>query len=347
MILYLSNIKINKITPKIMSITKNTNGLAKNRDIGIEVDDLKRYFENVKAVDGVSFKIYKGECFGFLGPNGAGKSTTINMLSCFIKPNGGSAKVNGYDIVEEAGEVRKHIGIAPQENIFYQELTVYENLMFFGRMYNVDKEELKERIDLLIKKVGLEEKRKVKAEKLSGGMKRRLNLIMGLVHDPDTLFLDEPTAGLDPQSRRMMWDYLFELKEQNKTILLTTHYMEEADILSDRLAIIDHGKIIAMGTPDHLKETIGKGDLLTFKIEGPEKMLNEALDDIKELNYVKEASYIEEEMVIRVIAMDGLGHIGKFTELFNSKNLHIIDAEVQRNSLENVFLALTGRTLRE
>ena len=319
----------------------------KEKELGIEVKELKKYFEDVKAVDGVSFEVYKGECFGLLGPNGAGKTTTINILSCFMKPDAGIAKVNDCDVVKEASSVRKHIGIAPQENIFYDELTVFENLMFFGRMYNVDKNELEGRIDLLIKKVGLEDKRKTRAEKLSGGMKRRLNLIMALVHDPDILFLDEPTAGLDPQSRRMMWDYLFELKERKKTILLTTHYMEEADVLSDRLAILDHGKVIAMGTPERLKETIGKGDLLSFKIEGPEIILKESLEQLEMRDFVKEVSYVEEEMVARIIAMDGLGHIGEFTEHFHEKGLHIIDVKVQRNSLENVFLALTGRTLRE
>ncbi|MHA1488078.1 MAG: AAA family ATPase [Promethearchaeota archaeon] len=177
-------------------------------------------------------------------------------------------------------------------------------------------------------------------------MKRRLNLIIGLVHDPDILFLDEPTAGLDPQSRRMLWDYIFELKSRNKTIFLTTHYMDEADILSDRLAIIDHGKIIAEGTPEHLKETIGKGDLLTFKTEGPKEKLLESINEIKSLDFVLDAIYIEEEMITRISAMDGLRKVVKIIKKFSSNDLQVVDVGVQRNSLENVFLTLTGRSLR-
>jgi ABC-2 type transport system ATP-binding protein len=320
---------------------------TQKNDIAFEVNDLKKHFEDVKAVDGISFKVKRGECFGFLGPNGAGKTTTINVLACFMTPTGGKAKVAGYDVVKETDLVKQHIGMCPQENIFYEELSPYENLMFFGRMYEVDKNLLVERANLLIKKVGLEEKRKTRSEKLSGGMKRRLNLIIGLVHDPNILFLDEPTAGLDPQSRRMIWDYIFELKERNKSIFLTTHYMDEADILSDRLAIIDHGKIIVQGTLEYLKETIGKGDVLNFRIEGPSEKIRDTTQQIRNLDYVLDTSYIEEELISRITAMDGIGKIGNFVNQFNKKGLQIVDVEVQRNSLENVFLALTGRSLRE
>ena len=323
-----------------------SNELVKDNHVTIDVEDLKKYFEDVRAVDGISFQVMKGECFGFLGPNGAGKTTTINILSCYLKPTSGIAKVENFNVETQASEVKKHIGICTQENIFYNELTVYENLIFFGKMYTIDSKILKNRVIELIKKVGLEKKRKTKAEKLSGGMKRRLNLIIGLVHDPDILFLDEPTAGLDPQSRRMLWDYIFELKSRNKTIFLTTHYMDEADILSDRLAIIDHGKIIAEGTPEHLKETIGKGDLLTFKTEGPKEKLLESINEIKTFDFVLDANYIEEEMITRISAMDGLGKVGKIIKRFSSNDLQVIDVGVQRNSLENVFLTLTGRSLR-
>jgi ABC-2 type transport system ATP-binding protein len=316
-------------------------------EITIEVRDLKKYFEDVKAVDGISFQIHKGECFGFLGPNGAGKTTTINILSCYLDPTSGIAEVGGYNVFKESNKVKNLIGIAPQENIFYDELKVLENLMFFGEMYMDNTSELKERALELIKKVGLEEKKGTKAEKLSGGMKRRLNLIIGLVHNPEILFLDEPTAGLDPQSRRLLWDYIDELKFQGKTIFLTTHYMDEADILSDSLAIIDHGKVIAHGTPEHLKETIGKGDLLNFKLEGSQSNISKALEQIKNLQKVLNADYFEEERITRITAMDGIGRIGKFIQKFTEYNLQILDIDVQRNSLENVFLALTGRSLRE
>jgi len=318
-----------------------------NNDVTIEVKDLKKYFEDVKAVDGISFKINRGECFGFLGPNGAGKTTTINILSCYLKPTSGEGRVNNFDVVKEATEVKKLIGIAPQENIFYEELTVYENLMFFGKMYTVNSSILKQRANNLINKVGLEEKRKTKARKLSGGMKKRLNLIIGLVHDPNILFLDEPTAGLDPQTRRLIWDYIVELKKRDKTIFLTTHYMDEADIISDRLAIIDYGKIIAEGTPEHLKETIGKGDMLFLKIEGTKEKLLKSIEEVKNNEYVLDAFYLEEEMETRVSAMDGVGKIGKIIKQFTHNGLQVVDVGIQRNSLENVFLALTGRSLRE
>jgi ABC-2 type transport system ATP-binding protein len=224
---------------------------------------------------------------------------------------------------------------------------VYENVLFFGKMYEFDFKLLKERALGLISKVGLYDKKKVKAEKLSGGMKKRLNLIIGLVHDPDILFLDEPTAGLDPQTRRLIWDYIFELKQRNKTIFLTTHYMDEADILSDRLAVIDKGKIIATGTPEKLKETIGKGDLLNFKIEGSRERLKKVLAELKDNEYIIDASFSEEDMITRISAMDGLGKIGKIIQHFTQNDLHIIDVDVKRNSLENVFLTLTGRSLRD
>ncbi|MBN1216071.1 MAG: ATP-binding cassette domain-containing protein [Candidatus Lokiarchaeota archaeon] len=307
------------------------------------------HFEDVKAIDGITFKVQKGECFGFLGPNGAGKTTTINILSCYMKPTGGFAKVGGFDVVKEHTQVKKLIGIVPQENIFYEELTVYENVVFFGKMYNINRKMLKTRANELIEKVGLKEKQKTRAEKLSGGMKRRLNLIIGLVHDPDILFLDEPTAGLDPQTRRLIWDYIFELKHRHKTIFLTTHYMDEADILSDRLAILDHGKIIAVGTSEHLKETIGKGDILSLKIEGPKETLLDSIKKLKDQAGIIDAYYLEDEMITRINAMDGLGKIGKFIKHFTKgeKELQIVDVDVQRNSLENVFLSLTGRSLRE
>jgi len=326
--------------------SKESNELRKN-GIAIDVKKIKKYFSDVRAVDDVSFIIKRGECFGFLGPNGAGKTTMINILSCYLKPDNGKAYVAGYDVVEDDTNVKKFIGICPQENIFYNELSVLQNLIFFGRMYNVDRNNLKERALELIEKVGLQDKKKKRADKLSGGMKRRLNLIISLVHDPEILFLDEPTSGLDPQTRRLIWDYIFEMKAQNKTIFLTTHYMDEADVLSDRLAIIDHGKIIAEGTPEHLKETIGKGDVLIFKINGKKEKILHAINELKKFDFLIDAKYHEEDLFTRISAMDGIGKIGLIVQKFNENGLQIADVSVQRNSLENVFLTLTGRSLRE
>jgi len=317
------------------------------KSVAIEVNNLKKYFEDVKAVDDISFQIKKGECFAFLGPNGAGKTTTINILSTYMKPTEGTSKLYDYDVVKEPKKVRQHIGVSPQESVFLDQLNVYENVMFFGKMYNVDKKKLAERAKELILKVGLDEKIKVLANKLSGGMKRRLNLIIGLVHDPDILFLDEPTSGLDPQTRRLIWDYITELKSRNKTIFLTTHYMEEADALSDRVGIIDYGKIIALGTPDELKASIGKGDLLEIKIDGINGKILEMVDRVKSLEYVLNAYYSEEDLLIRIMAMDGLRKIGKIMKILTTDGLNVVDVSVKANSLENVFIELTGRSLRD
>ena len=330
-----------------MEVKIKPNKKAIQDEIAIQALDVEKNFEDVKAVDGIWFIIRKGECFGFLGPNGAGKTTMINILSCYLKPSSGNAFVAGLEVVEERPQVKKHIGMAPQDNIFYENLTVYDNIIFFGSMYTIDSNILKERANILIKKMGLEEKKKTKAKKLSGGMKRRLNLIIGLIHDPDILFLDEPTTGLDPQSRRFIWDYISELKNRNKTIFLTTHYMDEADILSDHLAIIDHGKIIAEGTPESLKETIGKGDLLNLKVEGNTEMILPCIEEIKTMEDIIDAHYIKDDTIVRITAMDGVGKIGKIIMHFNTYNLQVVDVQVQRNSLENVFLSLTGRSLRE
>ena len=317
------------------------------KNIAIEVNNLKKYFEDVKAVDGISFQIKKGECFAFLGPNGAGKTTTINILSTYMKPIEGTARLYDYDVVKEPKKVRQHIGVSPQENVFLDQLNVYENVMFFGKMYNVDKKKLAERAKELISKVGIDEKIKVLANKLSGGMKRRLNLIIGLVHDPEILFLDEPTTGLDPQTRRLIWEYIRELKSRKKTIFLTTHYMEEADALSDRVGIIDYGKIIALGTPDELKASIGKGDLLEIKIDGVNGKILEMVEKVKSLEYVLNAYYSEEDLLIRIMAMDGLRKIGKIMKIFTTDGLNVVDVSVKANSLENVFIELTGRSLRD
>jgi len=325
--------------------TREHNIIERNKVV-INIRNLKKYYNGVKAVDGISFKIYQGECFGFLGPNGAGKTTTINLLSCYLKPDSGDIFIMDLDVKKEPSKVKQFLGIVPQENIFFEELSVYENLMFFGKMYSNDKEKLKNRINFLMKKVGLEENSRTKTAKLSGGMKRRLNLILGLVNDPEILFLDEPTTGLDPQSRRLVWDYIFELKERKKTIFLTTHYMEEADFLSDRLAIIDYGKIIAEGTPEKLKETIGKGDLLNFKVEGNKSNILKVIHSLDSEEVSASLDEIEGDFLVKIKALDGIGKIGDIISCFIDNKIKVLDIDVKRNSLENVFLTLTGRSLR-
>jgi ABC-2 type transport system ATP-binding protein len=225
------------------------------------IDNITKKFEDVTAVDGLSLTVEKGELFGFLGPNGSGKTTTINMLCGLLEPTTGSAKICGYDIRKETNNVKELIGVSPQETAVYPALTGKENIELFASLHTMPKEKLRRNVDELLKKLSLQDQSKRRAGKYSGGMMRRINLAMALVHDPEIAFLDEPTVGMDPQSRQAVWDFIRELKTRNKTVLLTTHYMEEAEGLCDRIGIIDHGKLIALGTPQQLKKQFNAKNL--------------------------------------------------------------------------------------
>jgi ABC-2 type transport system ATP-binding protein len=218
----------------------------------ITVENLIKRFEDATAVDGINLQVKKGELFGLLGPNGAGKTTIINVLCGLIKPTSGTAKVGGYDVQKETEKVKTLIGVCPQETAIYPYLTGAENVELFGDLHTMNKETLKARRDMLLEKMGLTEDARRRSEKYSGGMKRRLSLILALIHNPQIAFLDEPTVAMDPQSRHAVWDFIKELKKEDKTIILTTHYMEEAEELCDRVGIIDHGKLIALGAPQAL-----------------------------------------------------------------------------------------------
>jgi ABC-2 type transport system ATP-binding protein len=224
----------------------------------IIMERVVKRFEDVVALDGVSFKVANGELFGLLGPNGAGKTTTVNILCGLLKPTSGSAFVGGCDVQKESAKVKELIGVCPQETAIYPYLTGAENVELFGNLYALDKNTLKARCDMLLGKMGLTQDAKRRVEKYSGGMKRRLSLILALIHDPQIIFLDEPTVGMDPQSRRAVWDFMGELKKEGKTIFLTTHYMEEAEALCDRVGIIDHGRLIALDSP---KKLISKNEV--------------------------------------------------------------------------------------
>ena len=227
----------------------------------IVIDNITKKFEDVTAVDGLSLTVEKGELFGFLGPNGSGKTTTINMLCGLLEPTTGSATICGYDIRKETNKVKELIGVSPQETAVYPALTGKENIELFASLHTMPKEKLRRNVDELLKKLSLQDQSKRRAGKYSGGMMRRINLAMALVHDPEIAFLDEPTVGMDPQSRQAVWDFIRELKTRNKTVLLTTHYMEEAEGLCDRIGIIDHGKLIALGTPQQLKRQFNSKNL--------------------------------------------------------------------------------------
>lgn len=227
----------------------------------ITIENLTKKFEDVTAVDGLSLEIEKGELFGLLGPNGAGKTTAIKVLCGLLEPSSGSAHVGGYDVRKDTSKVKELIGVCPQDTAAYSFLSGRENVELFGNLHAMPKEKLKTNTDGLLEKMSLAEDANRRFGKYSGGMKRRINLIMALVHDPEIAFLDEPTVAMDPQSRHAVWDFIRELKNRGKTIILTTHYMEEAEELCDRVGIIDHGKLIALGSPKQLKDKFKAKDL--------------------------------------------------------------------------------------
>jgi len=233
--------------------TTLTVSMMSPKEVAITINNLTKRFEDVTAVDGLSLEVEKGELFGLLGPNGAGKTTTINILCGLLKPTSGSVNVGGYDVQKRPDKVKEMIGVCPQDTAVFSYLTGRENVELFANLHAMPREKLKKNTEDLLKKLGLLEEANRHVRKYSGGMRRRTNLIMALVHDPEIAFLDEPTVAMDVQSRHAVWDFIKELKKQNKTVILTTHYMEEAEELCDRVGIIDHGKLIALGAPEQLK----------------------------------------------------------------------------------------------
>lgn len=231
------------------------------KEMAIVIQNLTKRFEDVTAVDDLNLEIEKGELFGLLGPNGAGKTTVIKVLCGLLSPTNGTATVGGYDVQKETAKVKELIGVCPQDTAAYPYLTGRENVELFGNLHAMPKDRLKKSTDELLEKLSLTEDANRRLGKYSGGMKRRINLIMALVHDPEIAFLDEPTVAMDPQSRHAVWDFIRELKKRGKTIILTTHYMEEAEELCDRVGIIDHGKLIALGSPKQLKDKSKAKDL--------------------------------------------------------------------------------------
>jgi len=227
----------------------------------IVIENLTKDYGDVRAVDGLSLSIPEAEVFGLLGPNGSGKTTTINCLTGLVKPTGGTLKVGGHDVQTESSEARAVMGVSPQETAIFPYLTGRENVELFGALYSVPKKRLGAGVDQMMEKVGLMDEARRRVSKYSGGMKRRVSIAMALVQDPEIVLLDEPTVGMDPQSRRAIWDFIMELRDKGKTIVLTTHYMEEAEELCDRVGIIDHGKLIALGSPAELKSKYGARDL--------------------------------------------------------------------------------------
>jgi len=308
----------------------------------IRVVDLSKNFKDVTAIDKVSFSVPEGELFGLLGPNGAGKTTTINVLSTLLRPTSGKAEVAGCDVAASRDDVRRAIGVVFQEPALDGKLTGRENLEFHAMMYGMGKEERKQRIDAVLELVGLADRAEALVEKYSGGMKRRLEIGRGLIHRPKVLFLDEPTLGLDAQTRRHIWDYIKKLnREHGVTIVLTTHYMEEADILCDRIAIMDHGRFVALDTPARLKDILG-GDVVSLEVEGAAVDL---LAEMRKLEWVKTAN--QYDGVLTMTMERGERRIPELVTLAQTRGAAVRSVNLHKPSLEDVFLHFTGSTIRD
>lgn len=302
----------------------------------IQVKNLCKYFNELKAVDGVSFSVEKGEIFGFLGPNGAGKTTTINILCTLMRPTSGTAYVNGFEVTEDPNNVRKSIGLIFQEPSLDEKLTAEENLDFHAIIYDIPRSIREERKKELLEMVELYDRRKDTVKTYSGGMKRRLEIARGLLHQPHILFLDEPTLGLDPQTRNHIWNHIHQLREEKGiTIFMTTHYMDEAENC-DRIGIIDYGKIVAVDTPDNLKKMVG-GDIITLKTANDE-VAEEEIGKKYNLNVRRDETGIHLEVE------DGEEFIPQFISSFST---HINSINLRRPTLDDVFLKLTGHEIRE
>jgi len=303
----------------------------------IQVENLRKKYGAIKAVAGISFSVKKGEIFGFLGPNGAGKTTTINILCTLARATAGVAYINGYNVNSHPDQVRNSIGLVFQEITLDNHLTAEENLFLHAMLYGVSRKEFTQRKIELLKLCELWDRRKVKIENFSSGMKRRLEIARALINQPKILFLDEPTIGLDPQTRKKVWDYIFTVrKKKDTTIFLTTQYLNEAESC-DRVAIIDHGKIIALDTPENLKKTIGN-DIITMKTDDNEKAEREFKQRFPEYSIKR----LGKELKIEVDQGDEFLPI-----LVKSLPSKIISMELRRPTLEDVFLELTGRQIRE
>ena len=306
--------------------------------------DLHKSYDDEQAVKGVSFDIGRGEIFSLLGPNGAGKTTTISMLSGLLVPTKGDAIVDGNSVTQANGKVKQVIGVVPQEIALYDPITARENLAFWGKMYGLGGQRLKERIVAMLDVAGLTDRADDKVETFSGGMKRRLNTAVGLLHEPKILFMDEPTVGIDPQSRRRILDTVKELNQEGLTVLYTTHYMEEAEELSDRIGILDHGKLIALGTLDELTKMVGEYDTISVALELDEDAEGIA-KALQELPDVYQA-YREQDYLV-VQARDADTVLPAVITSVNQAGATIKRLEIEEPNLEAVFLHLTGRALRD
>jgi ABC-2 type transport system ATP-binding protein len=302
---------------------------------------VKKYGERV-AVQDLSFSIEEGEIFGLLGPNGAGKTTTLSILSTLLPPDDGEVTISGHDIVREARQVKPLIGSVPQELALYPTLSAWDNLAFFGRIYGLQGLELKGRVTTVLALVGLSDRSADSVQTFSGGMKRRLNIAAGLIHRPRVLFLDEPTVGVDPQSRNFIFEHVKRLNAEGMTIVYTTHYMEEAERLCDRVAIIDHGRILALDTTKGLIDMLGGG---VIYLGLPQEALESLLPAVRALSHVSMVT--QEDCRLKIETSNARLALLELIELCNAHNVSILSLEMLEPNLESVFLHLTGKRLRD
>ena len=308
----------------------------------IQVQDLRKAFGSIQAVDGVSFSVARGEIFSLLGPNGAGKTTTISMLCGLLRPDAGEASLLGHSIQRQAAQARAVLGVVPQEIALYMDLSARENLTFWGKMYNLRGKKLSQRVDEVLDIIGLTDRQKGRLGSFSGGMKRRVNIGVALLHKPPVVIMDEPTVGIDPQSRRHILEAVKELRGQGMTVLYTTHYMEEAEELSDRIAIMDKGRIIASGTNADLVRLIGQDTRieLALNVESGRVLdLWRAIEGIRGIS--------AEDGHITVLAADSNAVLPRLFESAATRGARITSVEICEPNLEAVFLHLTGRALRD
>jgi ABC-2 type transport system ATP-binding protein len=310
----------------------------------LEVQNLVKNYGDFQAVKGVSFHIQEGEIFSLLGPNGAGKTTTISMLSTLYEPTSGDATVAGHSVKKNPMGVRNAIGVVPQDLALYEDLSAKENLIFWGQMYNLSGKSLSARVDEVLEQIGLTDKAKNKVKTFSGGMKRRVNIGVGLLHKPQLLFMDEPTVGIDPQSRRAILDTVKDLNKQGMTVLYTTHYMEEAEELSDRVGIIDHGELIAIGTQKELTKQVGETETLILHV-GENEDPSALVSALKGLPNVLDANVINNQ--ISVVTPSAKDVLASVVTKANERGIKIHSIDIREPNLEAVFLHLTGRALRD
>jgi ABC-2 type transport system ATP-binding protein len=310
----------------------------------LEVHDLVKKYGDFTAVKGISFDIKEGEIFSLLGPNGAGKTTTISVLSTLYTPTSGDAIIGGHSVSKDPMAVRRLIGVVPQDLALYDELTARENLSFWGQMYNLSGKALKTRIDEVLEQIGLTDKANQRIKTYSGGMKRRVNIGVGLLHRPRLLFMDEPTVGIDPQSRRAILDSVKDLNKQGMTVLYTTHYMEEAQELSNRVGIIDHGEMIALGTQVELNRQVGENDALVLHL-GEGENSERLAAAVRGVDTVLRAEVTDH--TVTVIAPEAEDILAPVVIKANEAGVKIRSVDIQEPNLEVVFLHLTGRALRD